>query len=95
MVRKEVEVATCRLPFKVFKGKPSNTRCILRLKNKFNQEIVYLDNKKQETKYGLFISTVKCNKQGRSIAFRGRKLPGKVHITNLELLQRSKRLNVI
>ena len=68
MVRKEV--ATCCLALKVFKGKPTDTRCIERLKTNFNQQIVYFDVKKQDGKYGLFIWRVKCNKQGESMAFR-------------------------
>ena len=48
---------------------------------------MYLDNKKQEEKYGFFISRLKCNKQGESIAFNRWKLPGKVHIRKLELLE--------
>ena len=48
---------------------------------------MYLVVKKQDAKYGLFVSRVKCNKQGESIAFRRWKLPGKVHVTNLELLE--------
>ena len=48
---------------------------------------MYLDNKKQEAKYGFFISSVKCKKQGESIAFSRWKLPSKVHLSNLELLE--------
>ena len=48
---------------------------------------MYLDNKKQEAKYGFFISRVKCKKQGESIAFTCWKLPGKMHVSNLELLE--------
>ena len=48
---------------------------------------MYLDNKKQEAKYGFFISRVECKKQGESIAFSCWKLPGKVHVRNLELLE--------
>ena len=48
---------------------------------------MYLDKKKQEAKYGFFISRVKCNKQGESIAFSRWKLPGNVRVRNVELLE--------
>ena len=49
---------------------------------------MYFDVEKQNAKYGLLISRVKCNKQGESMAFRRWKLPGQVHVTNLKLLER-------
>ena len=49
---------------------------------------MYLDNKKQEEKYGFFISRVKRNKKGESITFSRWKLLGKVHVRNVELLGR-------
>ena len=48
---------------------------------------MYLDNSKQEAKYGFFISRVKCKKHGDSIASIRWKLPGKVHVRNVELLE--------
>ena len=48
---------------------------------------MYLDNKKQEANYGFLISRVEYNKQGESIAFSRWKLPGKLHVRNLELLE--------
>ena len=56
---------------------------------------MYLDVKKQEVKYDFFIWREKCNKQGESIAFSRWKSQGKVHVRNLEILERWKRLNVI
>ena len=48
---------------------------------------MYLDNKKQEAKYGFFISSVKCKKQGESKASSCWKLPSKVPVRNLKLLE--------
>ena len=55
---------------------------------------MYLVVKKQDAKYGLFVSRVKCNKQGESIAFRRWKLSGKVHVIKFQALEPEKSLNV-